>query len=230
MLELDNHEKFEMEILDIMRRQKALDKLIFCGGTMLRLCFNLGRYSVDLVFHLMKGKDYKKDFEMLKAVFAKKGFEVTDHQEKHFTYLIEIRGKNYPRKLKIEIRKQPPDDTLTMQNIAFSKSAPTLQVRLTTYTLEQMWKDKIKAFLARKEIRDIFDIEFLLRRGAGKLEDMDSQKLAMLLQEIDNFNDFDFKNILGNLLNATDRKFYLENKFAFLRSALKSALVSIINP
>ena len=224
MLELDLHEKLEMETLDIMRRQKALDKLIFCGGTMLRLCFGLNRYSTDLDFHLMNGKDYKKDFKMLKEAFVREGFEITDYQEKHFTYLMELRGKDYPRRLKIEIRKQPTDDTLIMQSIAFSKSAPILQVKLTTYTLEQMWKDKVRTFLDRHEIRDLFDIEFLLRRGAGKLADIDQKILTELLKELEGLSEFDFKNRLGNLLNTADRKFYMENKFAFLNGELREML------
>jgi predicted nucleotidyltransferase component of viral defense system len=224
MLELDLHEKFEMEALDIMRRQKVLEKLIFCGGTMLRLCFGLNRYSVDLDFHLKTGKEYKKEFKLLKEGFIKEGFEITDHQEKYFTYLMEIRGRSYPRRLKIEIRKQPPDDTLIMQNIAFSKIAPTLQVKLATYTLEQMWKDKIRAFLERKEIRDIFDIEFLLRRGAGNMNNLDKETLTGIMKGLEDFNEFDFRNKLGNLLPAKERKFYSENKFAFLKGALMELL------
>lgn len=225
MRELELHEAFEMEALDIMRRQRALDKLVFCGGTMLRLCFGLKRYSVDLDFHVAKGKNYRGEFIGMKGAFEKVGFEITDHQEKAFTYLIELRGKNYPRRLKIEIRKQSSGDLMVMQNIAFSENSPSLQVKLVTCTLEQMWKDKIRTYLDRGEIRDVFDIEFLLRKGAGKIEDMDKETLNRILKGLTGFNERDFRNTLGNLLAPEDRKFWAENKFSLLRGALQSALI-----
>ena len=62
--------------------------------------------SIDLDFHLSRDRDYKKDFAILKEAFIKEGFEITDQHEKHFTYILELRSKNYPRRLKIEIKKQ----------------------------------------------------------------------------------------------------------------------------
>jgi hypothetical protein len=40
------HEIFEIEVLDKMNSIRALDPLVFGGGTMLRLCHELNRYSV----------------------------------------------------------------------------------------------------------------------------------------------------------------------------------------
>ena len=40
-----------------------------------------------------------------------------------------------------------------------------MQVFLKVVSLEEMMKAKIAAFLERKEIRDVFDIEFLLKKG-----------------------------------------------------------------
>lgn len=44
------HEVFEMEVLDRLKRANALAPLVFGGGSMLRLCHELNRYSVDLDF------------------------------------------------------------------------------------------------------------------------------------------------------------------------------------
>jgi hypothetical protein len=44
------HEQFELEILSRMQSGRLLDALVFTGGTMLRLCHGLDRYSVDLDF------------------------------------------------------------------------------------------------------------------------------------------------------------------------------------
>ena len=47
MQDLQDLEIFEIEILHILNRIKVLDNLYFGGGTMLRLCHNLNRYSTD---------------------------------------------------------------------------------------------------------------------------------------------------------------------------------------
>ena len=44
------HEVFQIEVLDKMNSAKLLEPLVFGGGTMLRLCHELNRYSVDLDF------------------------------------------------------------------------------------------------------------------------------------------------------------------------------------
>ena len=50
----NRHEIFEIEVLEKMKSTKILDPLVFGGGTMLRLCHELGRYSVDLDFWFIK--------------------------------------------------------------------------------------------------------------------------------------------------------------------------------
>jgi predicted nucleotidyltransferase component of viral defense system len=62
MQDLIKQEQFEIEVLDRLQSGRFLDRLIFGGGTMLRLCFGLDRYSVDLDFWLLK-KNREKDFD-----------------------------------------------------------------------------------------------------------------------------------------------------------------------
>lgn len=50
------HEVFEIEVLDKLRRRRLLEPLVFEDGTMLRLCHELGRYSVDLDFWFITGE------------------------------------------------------------------------------------------------------------------------------------------------------------------------------
>ena len=51
---LQQHEMFEIEVLDLLHRSKVLEPLVFGGGSMLRLCHELNRYSVDLDFWFMR--------------------------------------------------------------------------------------------------------------------------------------------------------------------------------
>ncbi|TFB08518.1 hypothetical protein E3V08_03600 [Candidatus Atribacteria bacterium MT.SAG.1] len=50
MNDLVRQEIFEIEVLTWLKNRGFLRNMIFGGGTMLRLCYNLKRYSVDLDF------------------------------------------------------------------------------------------------------------------------------------------------------------------------------------
>jgi hypothetical protein len=68
------------------------------------------------------------------------------------------------------------------ETIAYS-SYSNQQVLLKSFTLEQMMKNKIEAFLERKEIRDVFDIEFLSRRGVNlSVEYEELKKIKEIIQ------------------------------------------------
>ena len=58
MQDLIKQEQFELEVLDRLKSGRFLDRLVFGGGTMLRLCFGLDRYSVDLDFWLLRGDGF----------------------------------------------------------------------------------------------------------------------------------------------------------------------------
>lgn len=60
MEELKKHEQFEIEVLKLLSDNTLLTPLIFGGGTCLRLCFGLNRYSVDLDFWIKGDIDFPK--------------------------------------------------------------------------------------------------------------------------------------------------------------------------
>ena len=59
MQDLIKQEIFELEVLEKLKNNRILEPLVFVGGTMLRLCHDLNRYSVDLDFWLIKKVDIK---------------------------------------------------------------------------------------------------------------------------------------------------------------------------
>lgn len=226
MRTLQLHEEFEMTILDEMRKMRVLERgpLVFGGGTMLRLCFELPRYSVDLDFYLEKDpKSFLPWAKKLTEAFQKMGAQITDEQEKHFSFLWEIRMAPYPRRLKIEIRKDPAQDRKKEINIAHSPFS-SLQVRLKTLTLEQMWMNKVTALLDRHEIRDAYDLEFLTRRQAGSFASVDPEILKQIAKQVDLFSNQDFKVKLGAVLDPEEREVVLSNRFGYLKSKITAAL------
>ena len=210
------HEAFEIEILDKMNSARALEPLVFGGGTMLRLCHELNRYSVDLDFWFIRETSQENYFDHLRKRFEK-DYEITDAKIKHYSLLFELRTAKYPKRLKVEIRRAL-NECDYQSKIAFSKSS-TRQVLIKAHTLEQTMKNKIQAFLDRGEIRDCYDIEFLIRRGVA-LPVGSEWGITKFRKKIARFKDMDFKVKLGSILEKDIREYYVENRFSFLEEKL----------
>jgi hypothetical protein len=217
---LRQHEEFEIEVLDKMNSAKLLEPLVFGGGSMLRLCHELNRYSADLDFWFIKKISPHDYYDKIRSAIEK-DYEITDSQIKHYTLLFEFWSASYPKRLKIEIRKEKKDCDF-QDKIAFSRFS-TKQVVLKAHTLDQTMKNKIKAFLDRGEIRDCFDIEFLLRRGVELPVFTDKQTIEFR-KRLAGFKDIDFKVKLGSILENDIRNYYIVNRFSYLEEKLSSFL------
>ena len=214
------HEVFEIEVLAKLNSAKLLDPLVFGGGSMLRLCYELDRYSVDLDFWFVRKTSQPAFFEKLQTALAE-NYEITDAQIKHFTVLVEIRSSTYPKRLKIEIRREQKECDFQAK-IAFSRFS-TQQVMLRAHTLDQTMKNKIDALLDRGEIRDCFDIEYMLRRGT-KLPDLSMGQVKNLMKRTTGFKDKDFKVKLGSIVDSDTRIYYAQNRFSYLLEKLNAVL------
>jgi len=219
MQDLQDLETFEIEVLELLNSIKVLEQLYFGGGTMLRLCHNLNRFSTDLDFWFNTGIDSKVMFKKIKNGLSEK-YLILDSANKRNTLLFQFRSSTVKRSLKIEIRKDQTNFEWE-QKIAFSKFT-NKQVQVKGLTLEQMMKNKIEAALSRKIIRDIFDIQFLLMRGQ-KLPS-DKNKLEMILKVAESFKSRDFKVTLGSILDSREREFYVQNHFSLLKEELLKKL------
>jgi len=100
------------------------------------------------------------------------------------------------------------------KSIAFSKHTHR-QVLLNTHTLDQTMLNKIEALLDRGEIRDAFDIEFLLRKGIS-LAKITRERQILLKDKVSSFRMNDFKFKLGSLLEDEMRQYYVRNQFRYL--------------
>lgn len=215
---LRQHEVFEVEVIEKMNSAKMLDPLIFGGGSMLRLCHELNRYSVDLDFWFVKKISQNDFFDKCLKTFEK-DYEITDAQMRHYTILFELRSAPYPKRLKIEIRRELKECDYE-QIIAFSRFS-TKQVFLKAHTLDQTMKNKIEVFQDRGEIRDCFDIEFMIRRGIEITLKDKAQSIA-LQKKLARLKDSDFKVKLGSILEDDIREYYVANRFRFLQEKLAS--------
>jgi predicted nucleotidyltransferase component of viral defense system len=216
MQDLIKQEQFELEVLDNLNSVKVLNSLVFGGGTMLRLCFGLDRFSVDLDFWVVKDLDFNKLFADLKEILSKE-YMLKDCANKFYTILFELKSKNYPRSLKIEIRKETKKIT-TEQAIAYSRYS-NQQVLLEVVSLPDMLKAKVDAFLERQEIRDVFDIEFLLKKGLTL--DFPVETLRQLAAKLKQLKEKDYSVKLGSLLEEEKRQYYTRENFKILKLAIQ---------
>lgn len=221
MQDLIKQEQFEMEVLDRLQSGRFLDRLVFGGGTMLRLCYGLDRYSVDLDFWLLE-KNKETDF-ILPAWFSRlrefmaRTYEIRDAADKFHTLILELKSPDYPRNLKLEMRKGMKV-TKTERAIAYSRYS-SVQVYVRTIVLSDMMRSKINAFLQRKEIRDAYDLEFLVKKGVQA--DIPLKKADQVLTAIAALTRQDYNVKLCSLLEADQRPYYRQNNFRILKSFLE---------
>ena len=216
MERLANHEAFEMEVLQWFRSKGLLRPLVFGGGTMLRLCHEMPRYSLDMDFWFYKEVEYDSFYHQLENLISQE-YDVTDMQNKFYTILVEIRKRAGMPKLKIEIRKSLAAGGSTEEKIAFSPHFAT-QVLVRGFTLSQMFKNKVSALLDRVEIRDAFDLEFLARRGVDL--DLSQQDKEKIIERLHGFTKRDFSVKLGSVLLSDVRDYYNQQKFTYLEEKL----------
>jgi len=219
MRDLIKQEQFELEVLDRLNSKKLLNYLALGGGTMLRLCFGLNRFSVDLDFWIIKDVNTDKLYEELKEYLSGL-YTLRDSANKFYTLLFEIKSGDYPRSLKIEIRKEVKK-IKTEQAIAYSRHSNT-QVFLKVAALKEMMKSKAEAFIGRKEIRDAFDMEFLLKKGIDI--EAPPQTLRKILKEINSLKKKDYAVKLGSLLKEEERRYYTTENFKILKAAIEKKI------
>jgi len=218
MRDLILQEQFEIEVLDRLNSGRFLRFLYFGGGTMLRLCHGLDRYSVDLDFWIADPRQAATLLSRLEQYLAR--FYMLDAAAKHFSLVFELKTAAYPRSLKIEIRTEDRKPE-TEQAIAFSPHARR-QVLLQAMTLQQMLLLKTAALLDRGEIRDAYDLEFLVKRGLQ----LSGQKTTIkdILKRIDAFKKTDYTSKLGSLIEPDKRPYYRDHNFRILKAAIETVL------
>jgi len=142
--------------------------LIFKGGTSLRLVYGSSRFSEDLDFSLTEDR-LKGKFRQLikKIVLPYPELSITDLEEKHYTYLGEIKViEGYlpsPFRIKIEISKRREKGYKSELSL-ISSPVSTIQCLCRVSTLEQLYKDKLACLCDRAKPKDVFDLWYICQR------------------------------------------------------------------
>ena len=142
--------------------------LIFKGGTALRLVYGSPRFSEDLDFSLTEDKLKDKFRQLIKKIVSPyPELSITDLEEKHYTYLGEIKVvEGYlpsPFRIKIEISKRRERGYKSELSL-ISSPVSTIQCLGMVSTLEQLYKDKLTCLSDRAKPKDAFDLWYICQK------------------------------------------------------------------
>ncbi len=148
-----------IEVVQAIAKSRAGSQIAFKGGTALKLFYGLPRYSEDMDYDSLPVGSPQELMRVLKELFVKRRWEITDEAVKYFTILLELRfaGPERRFRVKIEISTRKKEPETTIQSF---RGVPIL-------TLEPsfLMTEKLLAFLNRQAGRDIFDAWFILDHG-----------------------------------------------------------------
>lgn len=194
------------DIMDVLIKHGAMQRLTFIGGTSLRMCYNSARLSEDLDFN--GGHDFKPaDFNGLESeiqtyiqnkyetdVWVNKPADDTqgDTASWKISIIKEANRPDLPRqKMHIDVCAIPSFDIekrplLNHYNIV----VPTEGILVPVQSLQEILADKFiaLAYRARRiKPRDIWDIVWIKQRGVELSKELVDKKLAARHKQSDDF-------------------------------------------
>lgn len=164
-------EEYEMLILQQIYNHSMNRKMIFKGGTALRLAYLSRRFSEDLDFSMIK-KGNEKEFQNLAEAIGGgvPNLTVQFAREKYYCYFarFQIHDPNLERTfgIKLEISKRPEKLTKNKDYQLRDLISPTVTFALfgPVIDLSHVWHDKLDALRTRQKARDLYDKWLLSQR------------------------------------------------------------------
>ncbi len=166
-------EYWELAVLRVLLGTPAGVRLVFKGGTALRLAYGSPRFSDDLDFSLAKATGFRAfESSICQVRMAYSDLELTDLAEKRRTFLAEFRIRDAvlerPFRQVIEVSRRRPGSEANELRLLSSPCSP-LKVLARVATAEAIRKDKLAALAERKAARDLFDLWFIAQATGRSL-------------------------------------------------------------
>lgn len=159
-------EEAELSVLDAIANDSLGEKVLFYGGTALRLAYGSPRFSedIDLIrvrpFVFSEFEDFAQGVEK-----NSEGWVLSDIKEKRNTFfalfLIRHSQLKYSFSLKVEMHIPPRKVSLKSQLMLIKSPASVLEPLLVVPTLDELKGLKERALMGRKKARDLFDLWYI---------------------------------------------------------------------
>lgn len=157
MLDRNVHKTILLQILKDIYSDTSLGPILgFKGGTAANFFYDLGRFSVDLDFDLLKGDREAFVFEKIEKILHEYGTIKEKHRKKH-TLLFVISHEEKSQNIKVEINRRMFGSSYELQNY--------LGISMLIMVREDMFAHKLVAVLERTKTanRDVYDIWHFLK-------------------------------------------------------------------
>lgn len=194
-------EEAEMGILEELSKDKLGTKVLFYGGTALRLAYNSPRFSEDIDFLVIKPikfSEFKKFIEkLLKTRLNWKLKDIKDKRNTIFALVTVYDEKlKHNFSVKIELHKPAKKVNLKRELILIKSPASQFEPLFLVPMLEELGKLKEQALAERKKARDIFDLWYIAKASRANF---------VLPEKLPAFSSRNFKNELQVFL---PKKYY----------------------
>ena len=162
-------ENIEIEILDGLSRSELSERVIFYGGTAIRLAYNGPRFSEDLdfIFENHHKQDAQELENILKNVSTNnEGIIIEEVLEKRNTLfgLIHISNSLLKHSIRIKIEISKKSHEQKSEYLMLSSPCSILNPIVKTSILNSLIQNKLLAIKHRNEPRDWFDLWFMSKK------------------------------------------------------------------
>lgn len=156
-------ENAEMAFLHQLSQSDIAQKLIFYGGTALRLAYNSPRFSEDLDFLMTKKISAKELAVLITHLEDEAGFSLKDLKDKRNTLFAMLNiadpALKHPINIKIEISKKK--NGLKTEFLPLVSPCSPFKPIIQTAAIQSLKNLKIQAIKDRQDPKDWFDLWYI---------------------------------------------------------------------
>lgn len=160
--------------LNLLYRRPNADRLLFKGGTALRIVYKSPRFSEDLDFssYMLSGSEIEQLFLGTLEDLQRQGISVDLHpksQETSGGYYGEARCRLYDYDVRLEINVNArTGDNYGEFKLILGEFGPNYSLMMLPE--QQLVREKIEALKSRRMPRDFYDLYFMLRANLVPVE------------------------------------------------------------
>lgn len=218
-----------IEVVQALARSEAGSKIVFKGGTAVKLLYGLPSFSEDIEYDSLPGSSGHDLLKTIGKVLRKKKWEISDEAVKYHTALFELRfmgpDRNFHVKIEISTREKELETTIvSLRGVSVLTLEPSF-----------LMTEKVITFVERQAGRDIFDAWFILNNAYPLNETMIKKSFGgplFFYQAILNrVESADPKKILrdtGKLLDS-DQRNWIKTTFLSDFGRLVSNKIKVLN-